>query len=126
MILKIFEMIETEIQYDAIMKRIDELLKLVNDDTPKNDKDFIELMLLSDIVAAYEDVHYPITTPSLPDVIKLRMFEMEISQLKLSEILGVSPSRVSEYVTGKSEPTLKIAREISRKLKIDASVILGV
>lgn len=126
MILKIFEMIETEIQYDAIMKRIDELLKLVNDDTPKNDKDFIELMLLSDIVAAYEDVHYPITMPSLPDVIKLRMFEMEISQLKLSEILGVSPSRVSEYVTGKSEPTLKIAREISRKLKIDASVILGV
>ena len=126
MILKIFEMIETEIQYDAIMKRIDELLKLVNDDTPKNDKDFIELMLLSDIVAAYEDVHYPITTPSLPDVIKLRMFEMEISQLKLSEILGVSPSRVSEYVTGKSEPTLKIAREISRKLKIDASVILGI
>ena len=126
MTLKIFEMIETEIQYDAIMKRIDELLKVVNDDTPKNDKDFIELMLLSDIVAAYEDVHYPITTPSLPDVIKLRMFEMEISQLKLSEILGVSPSRVSEYVTGKSEPTLKIAREISRKLKIDASVILGV
>lgn len=124
--LKIFEMIETEIQYDAIMKRIDELLKVVNDDTPKNDKDFIELMLLSDIVAAYEDVHYPITTPSLPDVIKLRMFEMEISQLKLSEILGVSPSRVSEYVTGKSEPTLKIAREISRKLKIDASIILGV
>lgn len=126
MTLKIFEMIETEIQYDAIMKRIDELLKVVNDDTPKNDKDFIELMLLSDIVAAYEDVHYPITTPSLPDVIKLRMFEMEISQLKLSEILGVSPSRVSEYVTGKSEPTLKIAREISRKLKIDASIILGV
>lgn len=119
-------MIETEIQYDAIMKRIDELLKVVNDDTPKNDKDFIELMLLSDIVAAYEEVHYPITTPSLPDVIKLRMFEMEISQLKLSEILGVSPSRVSEYVTGKSEPTLKIAREISRKLKIDASIILGV
>ena len=126
MTLKIFEMIETEIQYDAIMKRIDELLKVVNDDTPKNDKDFIELMLLSDIVAAYEEVHYPITTPSLPDVIKLRMFEMDISQLKLSEILGVSPSRVSEYVTGKSEPTLKIAREISRKLKIDASVILGV
>ena len=126
MTLKTFEMIETEIQYDAIMKRIDELLKVVNDDTPKNDKDFIELMLLSDIVAAYEDAHYPITTPSLPDVIKLRMFEMEISQLKLSEILGVSPSRVSEYVTGKSEPTLKIAREISRKLKIDASIILGV
>lgn len=119
-------MIETEIQYDAIMKRIDELLKVVNDDTPKNDKDFIELMLLSDIVATYEDVHYPITTPSLPDVIKLRMFELNISQVKLSKILNISPSRVSEYVTGNSEPTLKIAREISKKLNIDASVVLGV
>jgi uncharacterized protein (DUF1330 family) len=38
-------MIKTEIQYEAIMKRIDELLKVVNDDTPKEDKDFIELML---------------------------------------------------------------------------------
>lgn len=54
------------------------------------------------------------------------MYEMEISQVKLSEILNVSPSRVSEYLTGKSEPTLKVAREISRKLKIDASVVLGV
>ena len=34
-------MIKTEIQYEAIMKRIDELLKVVNDDTPKEDKDFI-------------------------------------------------------------------------------------
>ena len=88
-------------QYKISSERIEQLLKVVNDDTPKNDKDFIELMLLSDIVAAYEELHYPITAPSLPDVIKLRMFEMEISQLKLSEILGVSPSRVSEYVTGK-------------------------
>ena len=88
-------------QYKISSERIEQLLKVVNDDTPKNDKDFIELMLLSDIVAAYEELHFPITAPSLPDVIKLRMFEMEISQLKLSEILGVSPSRVSEYVTGK-------------------------
>lgn len=119
-------MIETEIQYDAIMKRIDELLKFVNDDTPKTDKDFIELMVLSDVVAAYEDVHYPITTPSLPDVIKLRMFEMNLTQAKLAELIGVSAPRVSEFITGKSEPTLKLAREISKKLKIDAAIVLGV
>lgn len=53
------------------------------------------------------------------------MFELHISQLKLSEILNISPSRVSEYLTGKSEPTLKVAREISKRLKIDASVVLG-
>lgn len=54
------------------------------------------------------------------------MYKIGISQVKLSEILNVSPSRVCEYLTGKSEPTLKVAREISKKLKIDASAVLGV
>lgn len=81
---------------------------------------------MSDAVADYEEKHFAVETPSLQDVIKLRMFEMGISQVKLSEILNVSPSRISEYLTGKSEPTLKVAREISKKLKIDASVVLGV
>jgi len=51
---------------------------------------------------------------------------MKLNQIKLSEILGVSPSRVSEYLTGKSEPTLKVAREISKKLNIDSNIVLGV
>ncbi|WP_373748066.1 helix-turn-helix domain-containing protein [Kaistella sp.] len=38
----------------------------------------------------------------------------------------MSTSRVSKYLTGKSEPTLKVAREISKKLNIDASIVLGV
>jgi len=33
--------------------------------------------------------------------------------------LGVSPSRVSEYLSGKSEPTLKVARDLNKKLNID-------
>lgn len=57
---------------------------------------------------------------------KLRMYEMGLSQAKLSELLGVSPSHISDYFTGRSEPTLKVAREISRKLNIDANIVLGV
>ena len=45
---------------------------------------------------------------------------------RLAEKLGVSPSRISEYLTGKSEPTLKIARTIHRELNIDADLILGI
>jgi HTH-type transcriptional regulator/antitoxin HigA len=33
---------------------------------------------------------------------------------------------VSEILTGKSEPTLKIGREMSQKLNIDPAIILGV
>lgn len=54
------------------------------------------------------------------------MYEMGINQIKLSELIGVSPSRISEFLTGRSEPTLKVAREISRKLNIDDNIVLGV
>jgi len=118
--------IKNQIQYDATCKRIDELLQIVDNETPTNDKDFIELDLLSDLVASYEERHFPVETPTLVEVIKLRMFEMGLTQIKLSEILSVSPSRVSEYLNGKSEPTLKVARTISKKLNIDASLVLGV
>lgn len=116
----------TEKQYKVACERIEELLKKVGNETSENDKNYIELDFLSDLVADYEEKYFPVETPSLQDVIKLRMYEMGISQVKLSEILNVSPSRISEYLTGKSEPTLKVAREISKKLKIDASVVLGV
>jgi HTH-type transcriptional regulator/antitoxin HigA len=114
------------IEHIVFYERIEELLKVVGNETSMNDKNFVELDFLSDLVADYEEENFPIESPTLSEVIKLRMFEMNISQLKLSEILNISPSRVSEYLTGKSEPTLKIAREISKKLNIDASTVLGV
>ncbi|HEY5501336.1 MAG TPA: helix-turn-helix domain-containing protein [Candidatus Humimicrobiaceae bacterium] len=108
------------------MQRIDELLVLTDENTTKTDKNLIELDMLSGIVEEYEDIHYPIGVPTLVDVLKLRMYEMQLTQKNVSEMLNVSQSRVSEYLTGRSEPTLKIGRDMSRKLKIDASIILGV
>lgn len=116
----------SKIEYIAIKSRVEELLLLVDNDTPPNTKDFIELDLLSDLMADYEESIEEIKSPSLIEVIQLRMYEMSLSQLKLSELIGVSPSRVSEYLMGKSEPPLKVAREISKKLNISASVVLGI
>lgn len=118
--------IKSKLQYEATCERIEELLQFVDNNTPSDDKNFIELDLLSDLVADYEETHSPIEAPTLVDVIKLRMYEMGLSQVKLSELLNVSPSRVSEYLNGKSEPTLKVARQISKKLNIDANLVLGV
>jgi HTH-type transcriptional regulator/antitoxin HigA len=118
--------IQNETAYKAAMERIEELLPMVDDNTPLTDRNLIELDLLSGLVEEYEDEHYPIKTPSLVDVIKLRMYEMGINQAKLSELLGVSPSRISDYLTGRSEPTLKVARDLSQKLNIDANIVLGV
>lgn len=57
--------IKTEKQYKAACDRINELLKVVNNNTPTDDKNFLELNLLSDFVADYEEEHYPIAAPTL-------------------------------------------------------------
>lgn len=113
-------------QYDAVMLRIEELLKIVDDGMPANDKNVVELALLSDLIEEYEDIHYPIGTPSLTDVLKLKMYEMGLSQAALSSLLGMNQSKISEILAGKSEPTLKQARKISTVLNIPPSVVLGV
>lgn len=118
--------IESEDQYRWALQRVEELLPLVSDETPLTDPRSIELDLLSGLVADYSDEHYAIGEPSLMDVIKLRMYEMGLNQLGLSKLLGITPSRICEYLSGKKEPTLKQARIISQKLNIDPAIVLGV
>ena len=118
--------IKSEAAYRAALHRIDDLLLLVNDNTPEDDPNYLELDMISDMVAEYEDIHYPIGKPSLVEVIKFRLYEMGITQSKLAEMLGLSNARVSEIMNGKSEPSLKIGRELSRKLNIDPAIVLGV
>ena len=118
--------IENQNQYEWAVKRVEDLLPLVKDDTHLNDPNSIELELLSNLVADYSEEHFSLGEPSLVDVLKLRMYEMGLNQKSLSQLIGVSPSRLSDYISGKCEPTLKVAREISKKLNIDASIVLGV
>ncbi len=118
--------IETIEQYNWAVARVEQLLPLVTDDTPTDAPESIELELLSNLVADYSEAHFAVGEPSLMDVLRLRMYEMGITQAQLAKIIGVSASRVSEYLSGKSEPTIKIGRAISRNLNIDANIVLGV
>ncbi len=101
-------------------------MPLVTETTPETDPNYIELVLLSNLVADYSEEHFSVGIPSLIDVMKLRMYEMGLTQASLAKLLGVSPSRICDYMTGKSEPTMKVGREISRKLNIDPAIVLGV
>lgn len=49
-------------QYEYALSRIEELLPLVTEETPASDKNAIELTIVSDVVEAYEKIHYPIAT----------------------------------------------------------------
>lgn len=118
--------IENINQYDWAVARVEALLPLVGEDMPETAPERIELELLSNLVADYSEEHFSLGEPSLKDVLKLKMYELGLTQKAMAEIIGVSPSRLCDYLSGKCEPTLRVAREICRKLDIDASIVLGV
>ncbi|WP_075319281.1 helix-turn-helix domain-containing protein [Bacteroides togonis] len=116
----------TKEQYDFAMERVEELLPLVDDNTPANDKNAVELSMMSDIVIAYEKEHYPIEKPTVAELIELSLEEKGMTQKQLAYEIGISPSRINDYISGRSEPTLRIARLLCRILNIQPSAMLGI
>ena len=115
----------TKKQYEFALSRIEELLPLVDDNTPANDRNAIELTMMSDVVIDYEKEHYPIGKPTVAQLIQLSLEEKNMSQKQLAQQIGISPSRISDYVSGRAEPTLKVARLLCMALGITPSAILG-
>ena len=118
------KVIETEAQYQKALKKIDELMLKIGDDHRYDNPDFAAMDRLSDKVADYEDRHYVIALPPLIEVIKLKMYEMGLKQDDLAQLLEVPKSRVSEYLRGKRDITLEVARKLHSKLQIDGDIIL--
>lgn len=116
----------TKEQYNFAMERVEELLPLVDDNTPANDKNAVELSMMSDIVIAYEKEHYPIEKPTVAELIELSLEEKGMTQKQLANEIGISPSRINDYISGRSEPTLRIARLLCRILNIQPSAMLGI
>lgn len=115
----------TKQQYEFALNRIEELLPLVTDQTPANDKNVVELTIVSDMVEAYEKTHYPIAKPTIGQLISLSIEEKGMTQRELAKELGISPSRVSDYISGRAEPTLRVARALCLILGIAPAAILG-
>ena len=113
-------------QYGFALSRVEELLPLVDDNTPLNDRNALELKLMSDIVIAYETIHFPIEKPTVAELIALSLEEKGITQRELAGNIGVSPSRINDYIAGRSEPTLKIAQRLCMVLNISPAAMLRI
>ena len=111
-------------EYNEALKKVDELLVKVGDNQSYDNPEFVMLDRLSELIADFEDSNYKIETPSLIDVIKLRMYEMGLTQTDLAKKLQVPKTRISEYLRGKRDITLDVARKLHHELKIDGDIIL--
>ena len=117
--------IKTELQYNKAIERVEELLLVVGNETSPEDKNFIELDLLSELVADYEAVHYPVRMPSLQETVRSSMIEKGLTQVTLAEMLDISVSRINELLNGKCTPTFRTAQKLHKQLHIDANLILA-
>jgi len=111
-------------EYTKANIRLNEMIDLVNDETPEDDPLMVEFLKISETIETYEKEHFQIDYPDLKEVIRLRMYELRLKQKDLSALLGVSSARVSEYLSGKRPITLEVAKSLHKKLNIDAEIIL--
>lgn len=117
--------ITTREQYEWARQRVEALFLLVDDSTPRSDPAFIELELLSGLVADYSEEVFDIGEPSFREVLRRKMHELGITQKDLASMLEISPSRVNDYFSGRAEPTLRTAKKIYQRLHIPPAIILG-
>ena len=108
----------TQSQYEFALAKIEELLPLVPEDASADDKDAVELSILSDVVIEYEKEHFPIEKPTVAQLVELALEEKNMTQKQLAE-------EISDYVNGRAEPTLKIASSLCKVLDIQPSAMLG-
>ncbi len=114
----------TSTEYKSKSKRLESLLKMLTEKGRLSKKYQQELNELSELIADYEEEHFAFEPDSLIEMIELRMYQRKLKQKDVAEILGTTPSRVSEILSGKRGLTIDLAKGLYTKLNIDPKIIL--
>ena len=121
----------TETKYEKVQLQIEGLLqKSINNGGFKalSSDEVALLNKLSLAAEQYEDnlQMMPIKTPTtLVEMIRFKMFEMNLKQKQLANLLEISDTRISELLCGKRKLNLEIAKKLYQKLNIDAAFLLS-
>ena len=117
-------------EYDEVMNRIEKLLQKTTKGGGVDILSSKELEILKSLSISaekFEDASalMPMKAPAtLTEMIRYKMFEMNIRQKQLAKLLGISEARISELLTGKRKINIDLAKKLHSKLKIDAHFIL--
>ena len=110
--------IHDEAELDTALERIGELLRS-EEGTPE----FEELQVLTELVIAYEAVHYPISDPSPTDWIQGRLDALSLAEEDLVPIIG-SIEAVEKVLAGEMAITPEMAQGLHQLLGIDLELLL--
>jgi HTH-type transcriptional regulator/antitoxin HigA len=109
--------------YELTMKEIDTLMKRGEENL--SPKELERLRTLAEAAEDYEDTNEPLPVPSsLPDMIRLKMFQLKLKQHYTAKLLGVSEAKLSLIMSGKQKPDIYFVKALHEKLNLDANQIL--
>lgn len=109
--------------YDVVMKEIEALMK--KGEKALSLSELARLRILADAAEAYEDVSDPLPLPSsLPEIIKMKMFQLRLNQQSAAQLLGISEAKFSLIMNGKQKPDIYFLKAVREKLNVDANLLL--
>lgn len=111
--------IKTEQDYERALARIEGLMD-AEPNTPEGD----ELDVLTTLIEAYEDRHFPIDTPDPVEAILFRVEQMGLTRKDLEPFIG-SRHRVSEVLNRKRELSISMIRRLHEGLNIPLENLIG-
>jgi len=115
--------IQSKEAYELTMKEINALMKKGEENL--SEKELERLRVLAQAAEDFEDVHEPLPIPSsLPDMIRMKMFQLKLKQHYTARLLGVSEAKLSLIMSGKQKPDIYFVKALHDKLNLDANQIL--
>ena len=110
--------IKTETDYEVALERVTQLMDAPSD-TPESD----ELDILTTLIEAYENEHYPMDFPDPLTALRFRMEQAGLTPDDLVPYLG-SHATALEILSGKCPLSLSMIRALHRHLQIPAEILL--
>jgi HTH-type transcriptional regulator/antitoxin HigA len=111
--------IKTEQDYERALARTEDLMD-AEPNTPEGD----ELDVLTTLIEAYEDRHFPIDTPDPVEAILFRVEQMGLTRKDLEPFIG-SRHRVSEVLNRKRELSISMIHRLHEGLNIPLENLIG-
>ena len=81
--------------------------------------------MLTYMIEKYEDIHYPVQDVSGVELLRFLLSERGKPQAEVARELGISPSTISEILSGKRDFGRKYIEAFSRYFCVSPATFLG-
>ena len=119
--MKAIKPVHTKAAYKAALARIEDLIAA---NPKKGSTAYDELDIIATLVAAYEDLHFPIHAPNPVEAVKYIMEEKKLKPKDMVVYFG-SKGNVSEFLNHKRKLSIRAIKALHEKLNLPYEVLIA-